>query len=703
MKKRNTRKIFVKILKLQRSALAHTRAFFSGFKKAEQIFSVIAAVVIGILGAFGAIGFRYVIKLSHRVFFGSFEYSLAIVENFSWYHKLLLPVLGGLFVGLVVHFLAKEVKGSGVPEVMEAVARHGGIIRLRVLITKAIAAAVTIGSGGSAGREGPIIHIGSAIGSAIGQLTAIPPKKLRTFVACGAAAGIAATFNAPIAGALFAVEIILGNFAVAHFSPIVISSVVATVLSRHYIGDFPAFQVPQYELVSAFEFLPYMVLGIAAGLISVFFVYSLYKTQDIFERMNLPEYVKPALGGAIVGLIAIGYPQIYGVGYESINLALWGKDVRLVLLILIFAKIIATGSTLGSGGSGGIFAPSLFIGAMLGALIGEQVNSFFPGMTAGVGAYALVGMGAVVAGTTHAPITAILTIFEITNDYRIIPPLMLACIISISLAVFLKKESMYTMKLVRKGINILEGRDINILKGHTVEKVLNTNVETIPAGMKFSELLNCMIHSPHDILFVVTDKKELLGCISIHKLKEFIMEQQYISDLVIAADLAEAAPAILYKHDNLDLVMHQFGKFDIDELPVLQSKKSRKLIGSLHRKDIIDAYNREIFKLDLAGGVHSIVTAVGDERKVKIADNYNLVEIEPPSGFINKSIKQLNIRANYGLEVILIRTNEESKESIQGRPGAIPTPGYIIQPGDKLLVMGSDESIQKFNKGMESI
>ena len=675
------------------------QSIFTRFKNAEQIFTVIAAILIGTLGAFGAIGFRYMIKLSHRLFFGTFEYSLAMVENFSWYHKLMLPVIGGLIVGPIVHFLAKEVKGSGVPEVMEAVARHGGIIRLRVLFTKAVAAAVTIGSGGSAGREGPIVHIGSAIGSAFGQLAGIPPKKIRTFVACGAAAGIAATFNAPIAGALFAVEIILGNFAVAQFSPIVISSVTATVLSRHFIGDFPAFQVPQYELVSTVEFMPYTVLGIAAGLISVLFIISLYSAQDAFDKIDIPPYFKAGLGGAVVGLIAIWFPQIYGVGYESINQALWGQDVRWLLLVLVFFKIIATSSTLGSGGSGGIFAPSLFIGAMLGALIGEQAQFIFPGQTAGAGAYALVGMGAVVAGTTHAPITAILTIFELTNDYRIIPPLMLSCIISISLAAYLKKESMYTMKLSLKGINIFEGKDINILKSHTVEKVLHKNMEIVAASVRFSDILNKMIKSRHDVLFVVNNADELMGTITIHRLKEFIMDQQYLSDLVIAADLAEPPQAVLYKNDNLDLVMHQFGKYDLDEFPVVQSKNSKKLIGCLHRKDLIDAYNREIFKLDLAGGVHSIVSAVSGERRVEISTGFHLVELEPPVSFINKSIKELNVRASFGLEIILVRHSEETEIGIPDRPGSIPAPDYKIQKGDRLLAMGSDEDIAKFKRG----
>jgi len=524
-----------------------------------------------------------------------------------------------LIVGIIVHFISPEVKGSGVPEVMESIAIKGGIIRLRVLITKTLAAAITIGSGGSAGREGPIIHIGAAIGSAFGQLSGLSPKKIRTFVACGAASGIAATFNAPIAGALFAVEVIIGDFAVPQFSPIVISSVVATVLSRHFIGDFPAFEVPPYDLISTIEFIPYTVIGIFAGFLAVLFINSVYKTQEIFSKLSIPEYFKPAVGGFVVGSIAIIFPHVYGVGYESINDALWGRDISWLLFVLIFVKIIGTSATLGSGGSGGVFAPSLFVGAMLGALIGTQAQIVFPGQVAEVGAYALVGMGALVSATTHAPITAILIIFEMTNDYRIIPPLMLASIVSVLLATYLKKESMYTMKLVQKGINIYEGQDVNILKSLKVKNALSPNTEIIKLNTPFSEILNKFITSEHDVVLVIDRENKLAGTITLTRLKEVFLNKDIISDFLIAADLMDPNFDVLYESDNLDLAMHQFGKKNIDELPVVQSKLSNRIIGSVRRMDIINAYNKEIFKLDLTGGVHSIFKGVHEERHIEIS------------------------------------------------------------------------------------
>lgn len=694
MTRKKIRKPLLKIFRLRRFIIKKIGDVFGGFRSAEHIFMVLSAIIIGVLGAFGAIGFRFLIKVSHRVFFQVWEYSLEWVSAMPWWQRLFLPALGGLLVGPIVHFIAREVRGSGIPEVMESVATRGGSIRPRVILSKVAAAAITIGSGGSAGREGPIVHIGSAIGSAMGQALSVSARRLRTFVGCGAAAGIAATFNAPIAGALFAVEVIIGDFAVAQFSPIVISSVIATVISRHFIGDFPAFQVPGYELASSFEFIPYAILGILAGLIAVCFIISLYKTQDVFEKIKIPLYLKPALGGLAVGIIALFFPQVYGVGYESINDALWGRDVSWLLGVLVFAKIFATSLTLGSGGSGGVFAPSLFMGAMLGSLVGAQARLFWPELTADAGAYALVGMGAVVAGTTHAPISAILIIFELTNDYRIIAPLMLSCILSVLLSSYLKKESIYTMKLVRRGLNIFEGRDINILRGIAVKEVLNTEVEKIPGNYSFTDLVRCMIRSNHHEYFVVHENDELVGSISIQELKQFLKDEDTLSGIVIAADMAHSPLATLYLDDNLDLAMHHFGRYNVDELPVLKSKHDRRLAGSVQLRHVVEAYNKAIFKYDLAGGMHSVVTAVSKERAVELAEGYSLVEMEPPDGFIGKSLRQLNIRARYGIEVILIRKPFSDDDSIPNRPGAIPTPDYVIQPGDKLLVMGETKSIK---------
>jgi CIC family chloride channel protein len=448
-------------------------------RKTEHVYMVLVSVVIGLLGGLGAVGFRMFIEVINKVAWHKAEYTLDYIYALPIWWKILAPSTGGAIVGLIIWRFASEVSGHGVPEVMEAVALRGGRIRPRVVLAKLVASGICIGTGGSVGREGPIVQIGSALGSTIGQWLGIDRERLRTLVGCGAAAGIAATFNAPIAGALFAVEIILGDFGVAQFSPIVISSVVGTVVSQHYLGDFPAFVVPHYSMEHPYELFAYAVLGILAGLVALGFVRTLYASEDLFAKFRVVPPVRALLGGAAIGVIGIWFPHVFGVGYEAINAALNGNLVWKLMLLLVVVKVIAVAITIGSGGSGGIFAPSLFIGAMLGGAVGSVVQTIWPDTTAGPGAYALVGMGAVVAAGTHAPITAIVMIFELTDGYEIILPLMITCIIATLLATRLQTGSIYTLKLLRRGVDIHGGRAVNVLQDVSASEVMRTEMTTV--------------------------------------------------------------------------------------------------------------------------------------------------------------------------------------------------------------------------------
>ena len=667
-------------------------------RQTEEAFTVIVAIGIGLLAGAGAIGFRFVIKLAHRVFFQTWAYGHDVVVLIPWWERLLLPGVGGLLVGILVSYVAAEVRGSGIPEVMESVALRGGFIRARVAIVKAIAAAVTIGSGGSAGREGPIVHIGASIGSIAGQVLSVDARGLRTFVACGAAAGIAATFNAPIAGALFAAEVILAEFAILRFSAVVISSVAATVLSRHFLGDFPAFVVPHYELLSAREFIPYTALGVLAGLTSVAFIRVLYRSQDLFARLPIPEWTRPAVGGLLVGVVAIGLPEIYGVGYDSLNNALWGRLPIALLLLLPVAKMVATSATLGSGGSGGIFAPSLFMGAMLGGAVGTLAGHVLPGV-AGPGAYALVGMGAVVAGTTHGPISAILIIFELTNDYKIIPPLMVACILSVLLSSWIQKTSIYTEKLRKRGVNLHEGRDINVLRGIKVAEIYDRDPERIEATLPLRSIIERVMHAERDVFFVVGRQDRLIGAFTLNDLRAMVLEQD-LPEFIVAADVVRGDTPAVRASDNLDLVMHLFGRNDVDEVAVVSGDDEQRLLGSVRHKEVIEAYNRQMFRLDLAGGFQSVASGVRRHRGVEVAPGYRLVEVEVPFGMVGKSIAELNVGARFGVQIILIHKPEEDDESLQGRPGTFARADYVLKHGDRLLTLGPKEDIRRFRAGL---
>src|SRR5664280_749470 len=431
----------------------YPRLILGYFQTSETIFLLFFATLIGVGAGFGAIIFRWMITFFQNLFFTQGQHTLAFLGS---YYVIIIPAFGGVIVGLIVYFFAREAKGHGLPEVMLAVAIGGSRIRPRVAAVKALVSSICIGSGGSVGREGPIVQISSALGSTLGQLFRLSEDKKRILIACGAAGGIAATFNAPLAGIFFALELILREYGTRYFSSVVLSAVTATVISRTFLGSSPAFIIPPYELLSNWDILFYFVLGFLAAFTGWIFIKTLYKCEDIFNALKIPFFAKPAIGGLILGTIGLFFPQIFGVGYSSIELTLKGQLGLLIVLGLVGLKIIATSLTLGSGGSGGVFAPSLFIGAMLGSSFGSLIHLLFPAIPISTGAYALVGMAAVFAGAAQAPISAILILFEMTGDYKIILPLMIACVISTLVIKWISKDSIYTMKLRRRGIDILK-------------------------------------------------------------------------------------------------------------------------------------------------------------------------------------------------------------------------------------------------------
>lgn len=656
----------------------------------EHTFMIIIAIIIGILGGFGGIAIRALIKIISSISFEGPNNLLQNIIDTPWYLIIIIPMIGGLIVGPLIYFFAPEAKGHGVPEVMQAILLKGGFIRARVAIIKAIASAITIGTGGSVGREGPIIQIGSSIGSTVGQFFRVPSKRLKTLVGCGAAAGIAAAFNAPIAGALFAVEIILMDFAVAQFSPIVISSVMATVISRMFEGNFVAFLVPKYELASPYEIIFYFILGAVTGIISYLFIKTLYFSEDFFDnKFKIPEYFKPVVGGLLLGIIALAFPQIMGVGYESINIALKGEMLWYLALILIFTKIIATSITLGSGGSGGIFAPSLFMGAMLGYFFGNIVHTYFPAISAPANAYALVAMGGLVAGTTRAPITAIIIVFELTSDYRIILPLMITCIISMIISTKLSRESIYTLKLLLRNINIKEGTETNLIEGIPVADVYSKKFDTIDAYDNFSKVINIVIKSRNPEYPVIDQNGKIIGVLSLNDIKGYLYEKDMLNNILIASDIANFKFDVVTPDDTCANALDKIGKLNQEGVPVVNNNRDRKVIGMLWRKDIQDAYLKAIEVRELTSNLASSIVMKEDEPEVHFLEGYSISEITPPRSFIGKSIKQLNIRAKYGVDVLSIKIKIKKKEVVK----PIPSPDYIINDKDILVVAGEIRSI----------
>jgi CIC family chloride channel protein len=484
---------------------------------------------------------------------------------------------------------------------MESVVRQGGILKPRTIFIRGIASAITIGTGGSAGREGPIAQIGSAIGSYVAQVFKLSSNNVRTLLGCGAAGGIAAAFNAPIAGALFALEIVLGDWHITTFTPVIMSSVIATVTSRYLHGGKATFDVPYYQLVNPVEIVFYIILGLLSGLVALLFIHSLDKSEHFFEeKVRVHPWLKPALGGFLVGVIGLAFPQIFSNGYEPMGLALMGNMAFWLMLSLVFMKILATSITLGSGGSGGIFAPALYIGAMLGGAFGTIINILFPFITAQPGAYALVGMGSLLAAAAHAPLTNSLLLFELTGDYHIILPIMVACIMSTITIRALSPHSIFSIGLHKKGITIEAGKEVNVLQSLKVRDAMTKDLEVIPEDMPFREILRHITLSRYSNFPMVNHYGHLTGMISFQDIRQHVFDPE-LGQLVIAKDLAALSMTTVNPSDNLKDALSRLAYGSVEQLAVVDTRDPNKLLGILTRSDIITAYNRAISRYEDKG------------------------------------------------------------------------------------------------------
>jgi CIC family chloride channel protein len=405
-------------------------------------------------------------------------------------------------------------------------------------------------------------------------------------------------FNAPIAGVFFAAEIVLlGTYEIASFSMLVISSAMATVVSRSYYGTIPAFPIPEFHLVNPLAEVPlYMIMGVLMGVIAVLYIYVFYEVRDRFAALKINQHFKPIIGAFTIGVMAIFFPEIMGDGYHYIKDVLAGNGVMWVMAILVFLKIFATAVTLGSGGSGGVFAPALFIGSVIGGAYGSIVHSLFPSVTASSGAYAAVGLGAFLAASTHAPITAIFLLFEMTGNHLIIIPIMLASIIGTAVASKLNPDSIDTVDLTREGIDIHEGREVAIMKSIKVGKVITEEVDFISEKANVNHLLEIFQMAKDSFYFpVVDDTGHMVGIISLQDVKSILHDKELRLSATVG-DICTRDVLTLTADDNIYTAMTYFDVRGISEIPVVESVEEQWVVGMLKRRDVIDAYNREVLK-----------------------------------------------------------------------------------------------------------
>jgi CIC family chloride channel protein len=594
-------------LRLERSAgIARLRGWIGSVR--ERLSPAVArgsggmlvlSLLVGAGAGLGAVAFRYMILGFTYAFTGHRDYSAAghagntLLPGLGVWFVVLAPVVGGLIYGPLVSRFAPEARGHGVPEVMLAVNRLGGRMRPQVPIVKSLASALCIGSGGSVGREGPIVQIGSALGSVLGQLVRVSESQLRLLVACGAAAGISATFNAPIAGVFFALELILRNFDTESFGFVVLSSVTADAIGRAAFGSHPFLALPGFNFTSPLELVLYAGLGVLAVGVGLTFVRVLYAGEDLADRLwRGPSWLRPAAGGILLGLVLLAVPQMYGVGYPVLEHAVGGHYVILALLGLLVAKILATSLTMWIGGSGGVFAPSLFMGAMLGSAYGTVAHQLLPGLAAAAGAYGLVGMGAVFAATARAPITGLIIIFELTGNYRIILPLMCAIVVATALSNAITKDTIYTLKLRRRGIDIDTPRTPSRMAQMTVAEAMGQTPQPLRPDQPLDEIIARFASERGDSLPVLTDDGSLIGVIAAVDVERTISHSP--DDIADGARLARAVPR-LRASDSLEDAVHTLGATDDDGVPV--TGEHDQLIGWLTHRRVLRAYQKRFANL----------------------------------------------------------------------------------------------------------
>jgi len=551
------------------------------------------ALLTGAGAGLGAVAFRYMILGFTELFTGHSQYGATgrtinpHLPGLGIWFVVAVPVVGGLIYGPLVSRFAPEARGHGVPEVMYAVNRLGGRMRPQVPVVKSLASAICIGSGGSVGREGPIVQIGSALGSVTGQLMRVSESHLRLLVACGAAGGISATFNAPLAGVFFALELILRNFETRSFGLVVLSSVTADAIGRAAFGSHAFLSLPAFTFSSPLELLLYAGLGVLATGVGLGFVRVLYAGEDISDRIwnGRPDWLRPAVGGVVLGLLLLAVPEMYGVGYPVLALAVSGHYIVLALLGLLAAKILATSLTMWIGGSGGVFAPSLFMGAMLGSAYGAVAHDLVPGVAVAAGAYGLVGMGAVFASSARAPITAVLIIFELTGDYRIILPLMIAIIVATALSNSITRDTIYTLKLRRRGIDI-ERPQGTLMAQISLAEALGELPRPLTPEQPLRDILGRFTDEHVDALPVLESDGVLLGVVTATDIEQAIGGAR---KGLTAGSLVHEVPE-LRVDQSLEDAVRALAATDHEGLPVLDTD-GEHAVGWLTHRRLLRAYH----------------------------------------------------------------------------------------------------------------
>ena len=552
----------------------------------EETLHLIIAGIVGVIGGVTNILFYGCLQLIMWISLGKGGEVVEIAEAADWWGRLLAPALGGLAAGLVLFWGLRLIGSQGASNILEVVVSGNGRLPMRTALVKAFSSLVSIGTGASIGREGAITQLAATLASKFGQIFKWPPYRLRLMIACGAASGMAAAYNAPVAGSIFAAHIVLGNFSMNLFAPVIFSAVVATMVSRYFFGFEPFYQVPTFNF-TYFSQLPwFVVLGVASGVLSAGFLKMIRKSEELFSRMKTPIYWRTAVGGLAVGLLAIPIPAVWGNGYGAIDTILHDPQSHWSLFFLLVAKFIAILACVGAGMVGGVFTPSLFVGAAFGSLFGlvltEVAWTRMP-----TGAFAMVGMGSVLAGVIHAPLLAMIMIFEISLNYSIMPPLMLACAVSTLVARRLHPESIYTEPLRLKGIAVDQAEERFGEATQTfVGEIMREAIPPVRENVGFQTLAERFLTSTNNFIPVIDEAQRLVGVVALHDMKEYLHTGHEMNG-VIAYDMMRDPPQSLTPNQKLVDAFPTLLQSELRNVPVVNNRIEGRLVGSVLRSEAL--------------------------------------------------------------------------------------------------------------------
>lgn len=656
--------------KLYSALISNLKDIFEAIRTSQTLLLVTMAILVGLGSGVGVWLFKFTFNLIHESMFNIVG---RWVSPFGSWTIILIPTVGGLIVGLFSHYLLPEEKLHGTAAIMQSVALSGGRLRYQSAPAKAAAAALSLGSGASVGPEDPAVQIGSNIASMLGQVFHMTDERIKTLVAAGAGAAIAAAFNAPIAGVFFALEIILGEIGSNALWLILVSSVVSAVFTQAVSGSAPAFQVPAYEFHSAWELPLYLLLGLIAGPVSAMYANLLYKMQDIYGAWHVPDWIKPTSAGLILGIASLFVPQVLGTSYSSIQAILNQNNFTLgFLLLLAITKLVLTPVSIGSGFKGGVFAPSLFTGAALGGAFGIATAYLFPGLGIDPRAFALVGMAAVLAGAVRAPLTAVILLFEMTNDYRIILPLMFSVAVSLLISQRIQRDSVYGIGLARHGIHLDRGRDIEVLDGITVSEVMRQDTTAIRESDSLEKAAELLEKKRHHGLPVINARGKLVGVLSLQDIDRAENKNAKVDD-IYTRDILTAFP-----DETLSAALRRLSERDVGRLPVVAREDKRKLLGVLRRADVIHAYNlaltRRTEKRHLEGSVR--LDAITPDH-VDVTD----VVVNAESQIVGKKMKEIS----FPKDCVIASIRRGSKV-------IIPRGETVVRAGDMLVIVAQGKA-----------